>query len=134
MAPRKWLSVRRSIIDSALHGLAWIFATAGISGGSHDLSTDAVDGVPRSNLEKWPERNLQRGKTIMNQIKPYSIWVGHAGDGSAFTEIFANEIRAVVQVAAEEAAIQPPRDLIFFRLPLIDGTGNDPDMLQLAIS
>ena len=54
---------------------------------------------------------------------------GSCRDGRSFTEIFANEIRAIVQVAAEEAAIQPPRDLIFFRFPLIDGTGNDPDLL-----
>jgi protein-tyrosine phosphatase len=38
-----------------------------------------------------------------------------------------------VQVAAEEPAISTPRDLIYFRFPLVDGSGNPPATLRLAI-
>jgi protein-tyrosine phosphatase len=69
----------------------------------------------------------------MTQITPYPIWIGHAGDGRAFRELFDLGIRAVVQLAAEEPSIQTPRDLVSFRFPLIDGSGNDPDLLDLAI-
>jgi len=69
----------------------------------------------------------------MHQIKPHLLWVGHAGDGRNFQEIFDNRIRAIVQLALEEPPIQPPRDLVFCRIPLIDGTGNDPVLLNLAI-
>jgi protein-tyrosine phosphatase len=70
----------------------------------------------------------------MNQIKHYALWLGHAGDSRNFEQIFANGIRAVVQLAAEEQAVQFPRELISFRFPLVDGIGNDADLIQLAIS
>ena len=70
----------------------------------------------------------------MNQIKPYSLWIGHAGDGRAFQELFDRGIQAIVQLAAEEPPIQAPRELILFRFPLDDGSGNDPNLLSLAIT
>ncbi len=69
----------------------------------------------------------------MRQITPYLVWVGHAGDGQAFREVFDLGIRAIVQLAAEEPTIPAPRELVYFRFPLMDGTGNDPDVLDLAI-
>ncbi len=69
----------------------------------------------------------------MRQITPFPVWVGHAGDGRAFRQLFDLGIRAVVQVAVEEPAIQTPRELIYLRFPLMDGTGNDPELLDLTI-
>ena len=69
----------------------------------------------------------------MHQIEPYALWVGHAGDGRAFREIFANDIRAIVQLAIEEPPLQPPHELIYQRFPLHDGEGNDRVVLHLAI-
>jgi len=69
----------------------------------------------------------------MHQIKPHLLWAGHAGDGRNLQEIFDQRIRAIVQLALEEPPMQPLRDLIFCRIPLIDGTGNDPVLLNLAI-
>ena len=69
----------------------------------------------------------------MNQIKPHEVWIGHAGDGSDFRAIFDESIRAVVQLAVEELPAQPPRELILLRFPLVDGSGNTPDLLSLAI-
>jgi hypothetical protein len=69
----------------------------------------------------------------MHQIKPYGVWVGHAGDGLAYPEVLDKGIRAIVQVAAEEAPLQPPRELIFCRVPLLDGAQDDLDLLYLAI-
>ena len=48
-------------------------------------------------------------------------------------EVLDTGIQAVVQLAMEEPPLQPPRDLIFCRFPLLDGTGNDPVLLKLAI-
>ncbi|ADG69743.1 Dual specificity protein phosphatase [Planctopirus limnophila DSM 3776] len=69
----------------------------------------------------------------MNQIEPHPIWIGHAGDGQAFRAIFDAGIRAIVQLSVEEPPIQPPRELIYQRYPLLDGEGNDRTMLRLAI-
>ncbi len=70
----------------------------------------------------------------MNQIKPYSLWIGHTGDGRAFTKALDQGIRTVVQLAISEPPIELPRDFVYFRFPLLDGTGNDPCLLNLAIS
>ncbi len=69
----------------------------------------------------------------MEQIHPHSLWVGHAGDGRDFRRLFAAGIEAVVQLAAEEPPLHPPRDLVVCRFPLADGPGNRPEMLSLAV-
>ena len=38
-----------------------------------------------------------------------------------------------MQVAAEEPALSPPRDLIYLRFPLMDGSGNPLSTLMLAV-
>ncbi|HWY85672.1 MAG TPA: hypothetical protein VNX28_03055 [Gemmataceae bacterium] len=68
----------------------------------------------------------------MRQILPYSLWLGHAGDGRDFRAVLDAGIKSVVQLAAEEAPLQLPRDLIFCRFPLLDGPGNDQTFLYLA--
>ena len=70
----------------------------------------------------------------MNQIMPYPLWIGHAGECRTFAEVFARDIKVVVQLALEEPPLQPPHELMYFRFPLLDGNGNDADVLHLAIS
>ncbi len=70
----------------------------------------------------------------MRQIVPHPLWLGHAGDAENFAAILDSGIQAVVQLAAEEPAPQTPRDLIFCRFPLVDGPGNDPKLLRLALA
>src|SRR5438552_6823632 len=70
----------------------------------------------------------------MNQIKPYPVWLGHVGDGRAIRALFDEGIRAIVQLAVEEAALQLPRELVCLRIPLVDGADNDPDLLCLSIT
>lgn len=69
----------------------------------------------------------------MRQVVPHPLWIGHAGDGRDFTRLYGAGIRALVQLAVEEPAIQPPRDLLYFRVPISDGAGNRADCLALAI-
>jgi protein-tyrosine phosphatase len=69
----------------------------------------------------------------MNQIESRPLWIGHAADGRDWQGLFDRDIRAVVQLAIEEPPIQPPRELILYRFPLVDGDGNDSALLRLAI-
>jgi hypothetical protein len=69
----------------------------------------------------------------VNQIIPYPLWIGHAGDGRDYRRILDAGIQAIVQVAAEEPALQPPRDLVYCRVPLVDGPGNPPVLLTSAV-
>ncbi len=69
----------------------------------------------------------------MNQITPHLLRVGHMGDGQDFKALFDAGVRAVVQLAWEEPPLMLPRELILCRYPLVDGPGNKPETLRLAI-
>lgn len=71
---------------------------------------------------------------IMNRIAPYPLWIGHAGDGRAFRDAFDRGIKVIVQLALEESPLQTPHEFTYLRFPLLDGNGNDPNLLHLAIS
>jgi protein-tyrosine phosphatase len=69
----------------------------------------------------------------MTEIKPYQLWVGHAGDGRDFRRLFDAGIQAVVDLAFEEAPATLPREFIYLRIPLVDGGGNPAKVLTLAV-
>lgn len=70
----------------------------------------------------------------MIQVEPYLLWIGHLGEGRALEKLERQGIRAVVQLAVEERPLELPREMIFYRFPLVDGCGNDADLLGLAIA
>jgi hypothetical protein len=70
----------------------------------------------------------------MRPIPPHALWIGHAGDGRDFRHILDEGIEAVVQLAEEEPTLPLPRELLYCRFPLIDGPGNAPNVLNLAIT
>ncbi len=69
----------------------------------------------------------------MNQIAPYPVWIGHGAEGHDFARILDAGIEAIVELAEEEPSFPSRRDMISCRFPLIDGVGNRPDLLALAI-
>lgn len=69
----------------------------------------------------------------MRRIEPYPLWLGNAGDLRTPAHFFDAEIRAVVDLAANEPFPQLPRELIYCRFPLFDGEGNDPSLLRVAV-
>jgi hypothetical protein len=69
----------------------------------------------------------------MNQIAPYPVWIGHGSEGHDFARILDAGIEAIVELAEEEPSFPSRRDMISCRFPLIDGVGNRPDLLALAI-
>ncbi len=69
----------------------------------------------------------------MTQIEPFPLWLGHAGDGRDFRHLLDLGIEAVVQLAVEEPVLQLPRDMAYCRFPLVDGEGNRPELIALAV-
>src|SRR3954465_13599226 len=70
----------------------------------------------------------------MRQILPPPLWIGHAGDGGDYRHILDAGIAAIVQLAEEEPPLQPPRELVYCRFPLVDGAGNDRQGVYLALT
>jgi hypothetical protein len=69
----------------------------------------------------------------MNRVPPFPLWLGHAGDGRDLRRLYDLEIRARVELAAEEPPAPASRDLIVCRFPLVDGAGNGAAVLELAV-
>jgi protein-tyrosine phosphatase len=69
----------------------------------------------------------------MRKITGHLLWLGNAGDERNRKRILDTGIQAVVQLAAEEPVLELPRDLVYCRFPLVDGLGNDLNVLQVAI-
>jgi len=55
-------------------------------------------------------------------------------DARNLRAIHANGIIAIVDLAADEPAVQPTRDLIYLRMPLVDGQGNSAAHLRLCVT
>ena len=70
----------------------------------------------------------------MRQILDYPLWLGHVGDARDVRAVLSAEIRAVVDLAADELPVVLPRDLVYHRFPLVDGPGNPPWLLRSAIA
>jgi hypothetical protein len=70
----------------------------------------------------------------MRCLDGYSLWLGNVGDLREPARLFAADIRAVVELAANEAPAQLPREFLHCRFPLNDGAGNPPWLLRAAIT
>jgi protein-tyrosine phosphatase len=69
----------------------------------------------------------------MHRIEPFPLWLGHSGDLRNPALLFAAEIQAIVDLAANEPFPQLPRDFVYCRFPLLDGEGNDPALLRVVV-
>jgi protein-tyrosine phosphatase len=69
----------------------------------------------------------------MHEISPFPLWIGHAGDGRDNVQLSEFGVEAVVQLAIEEPPLDPLREMVYCRVPLLDGVGNPPGRLLLAV-
>ena len=69
----------------------------------------------------------------MRQITSHKLWIGHAGDARDIRSVLDHEIEAVIQLAVEEPLLNLTRELAYCRFPLIDGGGNPPWLLEMAV-
>lgn len=70
----------------------------------------------------------------MRPIPPYSLWLGHAGHVRDLRKVLAAGIVALVDLALDEPMASLTRELVYCRFPLVDGPGNPPWLLRLAIT
>lgn len=69
----------------------------------------------------------------MRPVIGLPLWIGHVGDVRDPQVLFANGIRAVIDLALNERPASLPRELIYCRFPLLDGIGNPPWLLHSAV-
>lgn len=69
----------------------------------------------------------------MREILPQLLWIGNARAARDVTGVLDQGISAVVDLALEEPPISYPRDIVYCRLPILDGEENQPAVLQTAL-
>jgi protein-tyrosine phosphatase len=70
----------------------------------------------------------------VREVIPKLLWIGNARDARSVSEVLNAGIKAIVDLAIEEPLIVFPRDIVYARLPLLDGMGNDPTIIRAAVS
>ncbi len=61
------------------------------------------------------------------------MWLGHSGDIRDPARLLDAGISAVVCVIQSEPPLALPRELVYCRFPLVDGTGNPEWLLRAAV-
>jgi len=74
----------------------------------------------------------RRGK--LTEVFPEVLWVGNALEARDTPGLFQNQIQAVVDLAMEEPPAEIPRRMIYCRIPLVDGSGNQKERYRLAVT
>ncbi len=69
----------------------------------------------------------------MHEVITNQLWLGTAADARNFQGIVERGIISVVDLAMEEATIHFPRDIVYCRIPLVDGGGNRPEIIMVAV-
>jgi protein-tyrosine phosphatase len=69
----------------------------------------------------------------MRKMNGFDLWIGNALHARDLRMLYEHEIAAVVDLAIEEKPAELGRDIIYLRVPLIDGAGNSPAIIRLAI-
>ena len=69
----------------------------------------------------------------MRQIPGTTLWLGHVGDMRDLRAVLSVGISAVVDLAINESPATVTRELVYCRFPLVDGAGNPPWLLRLAV-
>jgi protein-tyrosine phosphatase len=66
----------------------------------------------------------------MRQVGNYPLWIGTSRDARDMQFLLSQGIHAIVDLAAEEWPVQPSRELVYLRFPIVDGGGNEPKLLR----
>ncbi len=69
----------------------------------------------------------------MRRLANFPLWIGNALDAGDLRHVHAVGIDALVDLGINEPVPLLTRELIYCRFPLLDGAGNSPVLLRLAV-
>ena len=69
----------------------------------------------------------------MRRIEGLPLWIGTSRDARAIKEVIDVGIEAIVDLAKLCEPVQPTRELIYLRFPLVDGGENPPWLICAAV-
>src|SRR6187401_2612739 len=69
----------------------------------------------------------------MRRIGNHGLWIGPALNAAGLRTVHDHGIEALVDLAINEPIPQLTRELIYCRFPIVDGSGNRPELLRMAV-
>ena len=69
----------------------------------------------------------------MHEVISGRLWIGNAVEARDLGRLLEMGVAALVDLAIEELPPSVVRELVYCRIPLIDGASNPPERLQLAV-
>jgi hypothetical protein len=69
----------------------------------------------------------------MHQIIPGRLWISSSYEARDVRRVLDLGIEAIVDLAMQEPPLAVTRELIYLRIPILDGDGNDVRRLSMAI-
>ena len=69
----------------------------------------------------------------MRRVADLPLWIGTARDARDIRGVLDAGIEAVVDLAMDEPPVQPTRELVYLRFPIVDGGGNPEWLLSAAV-
>lgn len=70
---------------------------------------------------------------MIRELHPDRLFIGNAIDARDMRLLHEKRIAAVVDLAVNEPPAQLARDIIYCRIPIIDGDGNANEIIETAI-
>jgi protein-tyrosine phosphatase len=70
----------------------------------------------------------------MHEAIPNRLWLGNERDAQNISAVLGLGIIAIIDLAMEEMPIHFPRDILYCRIPLVDGDGNRPEIIRAAVA
>jgi protein-tyrosine phosphatase len=67
------------------------------------------------------------------RIPGENLWLGHVGHAADLRALHDAGIVAVVDLALNEPPVRLTREMVYCRVPLLDGVGNPPWLLRMAV-
>src|SRR5262249_12927016 len=74
-----------------------------------------------------------RRRRNMRHVPGLPLCLGHVGDARDLPAVLSAGILAVVDLALTEPPLAVTRELVYCRFPLLDGPGNPPWLLRMAV-
>ena len=78
-------------------------------------------------------RDNQAGHHVMREIIPDRLWIGNSADVSDLKGVLDAGITVLVDLTFEKPLPRLTRDIVYCRFPIVDGAGNSPELLSLAV-
>src|SRR5262249_56923569 len=69
----------------------------------------------------------------MRRIDGSSLWIGNSADARTIPQVLTAGFEAVIDLALMCPPVQPTRELVYLRFPLLDGEGNPPWLICAAV-